>query len=189
MPTAATTLRVLPIAQVDLEPVAALVNRAFAVYEIFKGTRTDADDYANEAGDDARVLLLEEAGRVIGTAMIAGAERFIDPETHGPAGTERGAVSSQAAADHPWTGALYVGLVGVEPELMSRGAGRRMMEEIERIALAEGFRRVALGTLRQFGLVEYYGRLGYRVIHEYSFPAGHWDVVVDHTVCDMVKDL
>jgi hypothetical protein len=48
---------------------------------------------------------------------------------------------------------------------------------------------VALGTVREFGLVEYYQRFDYYVVHEAAYEAGHWDFVVDHRYCEMVKDL
>ncbi len=185
------TIRVVPLSEADLEAVAGVVNRAFGVYrDIFHGVRTSPSEYADEAGPDARILLVEEDGRLLATSMVTIAERFIEPGLLGPAGMERTPERPPAAAEsHPWAGALYYGLAGVEPETMNRGLGRLMVEYTERIAAAEGYRRVALGTVREFGLVGYYSRFGYYVVHEEQFEPGHWDFVVPHRYCEMVKDL
>ncbi len=182
-------LRVVPIAEADLEQVAALVNRAFATYEIFEDQRTSPTDYLEEAGEDARVILVQSGGRLVGTGMIARAERFSEPEQMGPAGTERPNASTPIAAEHPWVGALYFGLAGVEPEFMNKGIGRIIVTQVEEIARAEGFPRVALGTLREFGLVAYYEKLNYRTVHTEVYPPGHWSIVVEHCHFEMVKEV
>jgi GNAT superfamily N-acetyltransferase len=184
-------LRVVPLVEADLEAVAGVVNRAFGTYShLFQGVRTSPSDYADEAGSDARVILVEEDGRVLATSMVALADRFIEPGLLGPAGMERQPDrEAPAAVRHPWTGALYFGLAGVEPEMMNRGLGRLMVEHAEQMAATGGFRRVALGTVREFGLVEYYQRFQYYVVHEEAYQAGHWEFVVDHRYCEMVKDL
>ena len=190
MPTLATpTLRVVPIAEADLEVVAPLVNRAFATYEIFKGQRTSPQDYRDEAGEDARVILVEQDGQLVASGMIAKAERFVETDQLGPAGTERPGGGAELPADHPWSGALYFGLAGVEPGLMNGGFGRMIVSKVEEIAREEGYPRVGLGTLREFGLVSYYEKLNYRTFHTELHPAGHWDVMVEHLYCEMVKDL
>ena len=185
------TLRVVPLSEAGLEAVAGVVNRAFGVYSsIFKSPRTSPLEYAEEAGPGARVILVEEGGRLLATSMVTMAERFIEPGLLGPAGMERTPGRKPAAGtSHPWAGALYYGLAGVEPEAMNRGFGRLMVEHAERIAAAEGYRRIALGTVREFGLVDYYARFNYYVVHEERFEPGHWDFVVPHSYCEMVKDL
>ena len=189
MPATAVSLRVRPIREVDLEPVAALVNRAFSTYNgIFKGERTTAADYAEEAGDDARVILVEDGGTLLATGMIAPAERFVAPDQLGPAGTKRPEMT-RVPPGHPWFGALYFGLAGVEPALMNGGFGRMIVKQAELIAAEEGLPKLALGTVREFGLVDYYEKLNYNVFHEESYPAGHWDFVVPHHYCEMVKHL
>ena len=185
---AAPTLRIVPIHEADLDSVAALVNRAFGVYsDLFKGQRTSPQDYPDEAGPEARVILVEEDGRLLATGMIARAERFAEPDQLGPAGTQRPATIQALEPSHPWTGALYFGLAGVEPEIMNRGLGRLLVGHVEQLAKAEGYPAVALGTVREFGLVDYYEKLAYRVFHEAVHPAGHWDFVVSHCYCEMVK--
>lgn len=186
---ATTTVRLVSIRDVDLESVAALVNRAFGRYEIFKGLRTSAAEYLDESGDDARVILVEDDGVLVATGMVAKAEPFIDTEQHGPAGTARPGIPAEPDPAHPWTGALYLGLVGVEPAIMNRGLGRTVVQAFEDIARAEGYPRVALGTLREFGLVAYYDKFAYRIHNEVVYPRGHWDIVVEHHHCEMVKDL
>ena len=190
MPTATTTLRVLPISEVDLEPVAALVNRAFGVYaEIFKGQRTSPQDYRDEAGEEARVILVEDDGVLVATGMVAPAERFAESDQLGPAGTERPQEHNGLPEGHPWAGALYVGLVGVEPGLMNRGLGRMLISHIEQMARDEGFTKIALGTVTEFGLVDYYEKLDYVVTHRDIYPPGHWDFAIEHEHCEMVKHL
>ena len=190
--TAPTTpgIRLVSIHDIDLEQVTALVNRAFATYShIFNGQRSSPQDSREEDGEDGRVFLVEEDGRLLATGMVARAERFINVEQLGPAGTTRPGGSNELPPEHPWSGALYFGLAGVEPEIMNRGLGRLLVTNVESLARKEGFPRVALGTLREFGLVDYYDKLNYRVIYEETYPAGHWDLVVEHHYCEMVKDL
>jgi GNAT superfamily N-acetyltransferase len=185
-----TTLRIVPVAEADLELVAALVNRAFGIYsDLFKGQRTSPTDYRDEVGEAARVILVEDSGKLVATGMIALAERFAEPDQLGPAGTVRPTSAPDLADDHPWSGALYFGLAGVEPALMNGGHGKRMVAHVEQLARDEGFSRVALGTVREFGLVDYYEKLDYRVFHEAEHPVGHWDFVVPHHYCEMVKAL
>ena len=188
---ATTSVRIVPIGEVDLEPVAALVNRAFSRYDIFKGQRTSAVDYRDESGADARVILVEEDGVLVATGMVAPAGAFLDAEQHGPAGTERPAGAADVVVDpaHPWADAFYLGLVGVEPSRMNGGLGRVVVQAFEDLARNEGYPRVALGTLREFGLVDYYDKFAYRIHNEVTYPAGHWDVIVEHHHCEMVKDL
>lgn len=182
------TLRIVPERDADIDQVAALVNRAFSRYsDIFKGSRTSPQDYRDEVGEDARILLIERDGRLLATGMVALAERFVETDQLGPAGTARPEVIPLLEATHPWNGALYFGLAGVEPELMNGGLGRMLVGHVERLAREEGFPAVALGTVREFGLVDYYEKLDYRVVHEAEFPVGHWDFIVPHRYCEMVK--
>lgn len=185
---AKATLRIVSVRDADIEQVAGLVNRAFSRYsDIFKGSRTSPQDYRDEVGDNARILLLERAGQLLATGMIALAERFVETDQLGPAGTARPENIPPLEASHPWNGALYFGLAGVEPGLMNGGLGRQLVGHVERIAREEGFPAVALGTVREFGLVEYYEKLDYQVVHEAEFPVGHWDFIVPHRYCEMVK--
>lgn len=188
--TAAASLRILPISEVEPAPVADLVNRAFGRYsQFFRGQRTSPRGYRDEAGEEARVIMVERGGRLVATAMIAPAERFADPHRPAAAAPERPGRGSLRPAEHPWSGALYFGLAGVEPEMMNQGLGRLMVQHVEELARAEGFPRIALGTVREFGLVDYYERLAYDVLHEEEYPVGHWDFVVPHHYCEMVKHL
>ena len=184
------SVRVVALDSIDVEPIAALVNRAFTRYSnIFKGNRTSTQEYRDESGPGARVILVEDEGVLVATGIVAPAEPFADAEQHGPAGTQRPEAASPLDETHPWVGALYLGLVGVEPAIMNRGLGRKVVQAFEDLARTEGYPRVALGTLREFGLVDYYDRLGYRVHAETVYAPGHWDIVVEHHNCEMVKDL
>jgi GNAT superfamily N-acetyltransferase len=176
------------VSDANLDQVADLVNRAFRKYrDIFKGDRTSPQDYRDEVGEDARVLLVEHSGKLVATGMISAADRFVELEQLGPAGNARPGPGPALEAGHPWAGALYFGLAGVEPDLMNKGLGKLLVSQVEDIARAERYPAVALGTLREFGLVEYYERFGYSIIHEIAQPAGHWDIIVPHRHCEMVK--
>jgi GNAT superfamily N-acetyltransferase len=188
--TGGPVLRVVPIAEADLDVVAPLVNRAFHRYsEIFPTDRTSPTDYRDEAGPEARIFLVEDGGRLVATGMVAPSTRFMSDEVFGPAGTPRSEPGEAEHAGHPWTGALYFGFAGVEPDVMSKGLGRMLVHHAEETARAEGYTRMALGTVREFGLVDYYERFGYYVVHEVEHPIGHWEFLVPHHYCEMVKDL
>lgn len=183
-------LRVVPITAVDLEQVAALVNRAFDTYTgISAVPRTTPSQYAEEAGCGARVILAEVEGLLVACSIVAPAERFIESGVHCSAGTEASGGHPGEAASHPWAGTLYFGIAAVEPEFMNRGLGRRLVGFAEQVAAEERFRGIGLGTLREFGLVPYYQKLGYSLVREESYPAGHWEFLVPHSYCEMVKTL
>jgi len=141
------------------------------------------------AGFGARVILAEADGLLVASAMIAPAERFIESGVNCSAGTEASGGHAGEVASHPWAGTLYFGIAAVEPELMNRGLGRRLVGLAEQVAVDERFRGIGLGTLREFGLVPYYQKLGYSLVSEESYPAGHWEFLVPHSYCEMVKTL
>jgi len=121
--------RIVPIAEADLDTVAPLVNRAFGIYaHLFTGTRTSPADYRDEAGEDARVILIEDGGRLVATAMVAPADRFLAPELHGPTGTNREPVTA-APVDgaHPLrlAGDLQVAVVPYTDYLFLVGSQRQ----------------------------------------------------------------
>ncbi len=165
-------LLLVPARDVDRTAVTALVNQAFARYDILSGDRTNEAGLAEEAGDSGEFLQLWRGAAMVGSALIRpAADYFGDgagPET---------------------AGALYFGLAAVQRSEMGGGIGRRLLAEAERIAAERRFTRVVLGTVREFGLVEYYARLGYIVYHHEDQPAGHWGLTVPHRYCDMVKAL
>lgn len=182
-------LRLVRAEEADAESIAALVNRAYGTYpHLFAGQRTTPAELLAEAGPGARFIVVEDDGRLVASALIAKAERFVEPDMLGPVGTPRPA-PGELPPGHPWAGALYFGMAAVEPELMNRGHGRAMLAFAEKVAGNERYRAVALGTVREFGLVPYYERLGYRVVHELAHPAGHWDFLVPHVYVEMVKTL
>lgn len=180
-------LRLVAAEEVDAEAVAALVNRAYGRYRhLFAGQRTSPSELLEEAGPGARFILAEEDGHLVGSALLARAERFVEPDMLGPSGTSRPA-AVDVPDDHPWRNAVYFGMAAVESGWTGRGIGKQLVALAETLAREEGFRAVALGTVREFGLVEYYERLGFRLLYEVDHPAGHWDFLVPHRYCEMVK--
>ena len=169
-------MRLVPIADANLAEIARLVNAAFSRYEIMRGDRTSAEGLADECGPDAEFILVERGSTLVGTAMICPAATMYA----GDPGHWQGMDGS---------GALYFGLAGVEPREMNSGIGRVLVGEAERLARERGYERVVLGTVREFGLVEYYARLGYITFAERSFEPGHWGIAVQHQYHDMVKAL
>lgn len=185
----APDVQVVSAEAIDAEAVAALVNRAYARYRhLFAGQRTSPAELLEEAGPGARFLLVKEGDTLVASALVARAERFIEPDMLGPSGTPR-PEPRPVPAGHPWKEALYFGMAAVEPARMNQGLGKLLLARAEELAAAEGYRAVALGTVREFGLVTYYERLGYRVVHEVEHPAGHWDFLVPHRYCEMVRSL
>ncbi len=172
MATGELELRLVPAAGVDRAAVTALVNQAFARYDIMAGDRTNEAGLAEEAGETGEFLQLWRGETMVGCALIRSAADYF-----------AGALAPEA------NDALYFGLAAVQRSEMGGGIGRRLVTEAERIAAERGFPRLVLGTLREFGLVEYYARLGYIVYHFEDQPAGHWGLTVPHRYCDMVKAL
>ncbi len=60
-------------------------------------------------------------------------------------------------------GAMWVSRVAVAPGARGRGAGARLMAQVEELALAEGHRVVRLDAVIERCLLPYYASLGYRV--------------------------
>ncbi len=174
---ASLILRLVRPEEADLEALAALVNRAFAVYPFLTVARTSARGIAEEAGDSGEFLLAEADGELVGCAMIR-------PAAEGERVIERG--GTEADRD-----AMYFGLAAVEPGLMRSGIGRRLVAFGESEAARRGFREVLLGTVREMGNVEYYQRAGYRTTAVLRFPANanHWGINIDHEYHEMVKQL
>lgn len=170
------TFTLVPASGIDATETAALVNLAFSRYEILKGPRTDAAELAGEAGDTGEFLQRrDERGELIATALIRPASEFF--------------AAYPAPANLAVATAFYFGLAAVHPREMNSGFGGQVLAESERIALERGFRTVVLGTVREFGLVEYYSRRGYIVIGHQDHEAGHWSIAVPHRTVEMVKGL
>jgi predicted N-acetyltransferase YhbS len=169
-------IAVVPFDTIDREATAALINLAFHRHPIMGGDRTSAAQLEEEAGKAAEFIEVRRGGKLIGTAMIR------------PAADVYGADELPIAPDL-LARSLYFGLAAVDSLEVSAGIGKRLVAEAERIASERGYAQVLLGTLREFGLVEYYARLGYIVMAQQDFPAGHWSVLVPHRHCEMVKAL
>ena len=106
-------------------------------------------------------LIVEQAGRMIGTVTLypprpdALVPWYRRPEVH------------------------YFGQFGVLPELQGRGIGDRMMDEVERRALARGAAELALDTAEGAArLIAWYERRGYRFIEHVQWPVTNYRSVV-----------
>jgi GNAT superfamily N-acetyltransferase len=140
----------------DLEPVLALVQRAYRgdsakagwthEADLLGGQRTDKAALAQILADPRQQLLLaQEADRPIGCVQI----------------TDKGDATA------------YLGLLTVDPERQAGGLGRRLLEEAEQVA-AELFAaaRMEMTVIRQrTELIAYYQRRGYALTgEERPFP-------------------
>ena len=69
----------------------------------------------------------------------------------------------------------YLGMLTVRPDLQARGLGRRMLQEAERYAAAQGARRMRMTVITvRDTLIAWYERRGYRRTGELlPFPYGH----------------
>lgn len=166
----------VPVKAIDAAEAAALINAAFRRHDVMKGERTSPGGLLEEAGEDAEFLQHRREGRLAAFAMIRPAASVFPPG-EGPLPAAQLAKS------------LYFGLAAVDAHDVNLGLGRALVAEAERIATARGYEQVVLGTVREFGLVEYYARLGYIAMHVEEHPAGHWGVIVPHQYCEMVKAL
>lgn len=166
---------VIPAGEVDARAVAALVNAAFARYPVMAGDRTTPAELLEEAGADGEFILARRKGQLVGSALV------------------RPAVGLALEADVlggivDLASSLYFGLAAVDPMEMNAGIGRTLIGFAEDLARERGYRRVILGAVREFGLVEYYARLGYVALAMRAYPAGHWGITVPHHHYHMVKE-
>ena len=159
----------------DHDALAGVINAAFSVYSFMHGDRTSPEGVAEEEGETGRFIVVRSTGELAACAMIRPSL-----DVHSEAGTE------DAMGD---AATMYLGLVAVQPRLRKLGLGRRIVAAAEQAALAMGFTKMTLGTLREMGNVEYYEVLGYQVTSEQVFEAGHWAVEMPHHFCMMVKAL
>lgn len=167
-------IRLVPADDVDEAAVVALINTAFRRYSILHVDRTSPAEFAAELGATGELLVFERGSRLVACALIRPAKELYPDPAANPFGV--------SVAD-----ALYFGLAAVDPIEMNSGFGRRLTAEAERIAAERGFELVALSTVREFGLVDYYARRGYIMTAFEDHPAGHWGIVVPHRVAYMVK--
>jgi GNAT superfamily N-acetyltransferase len=168
----------VPAASVDALSIATLVNDAFRTHAIMPGDRTSAEGVREEAGTRGEFLQLSRGANLVGSAMIKPASDTTAEDR-----------ALWAARGAELESALYFGLAAVDPVEMRSGVGSRLVTEAERIARERCCQRIVLGTVREFGLVPYYARFGFRVVSEQSFPEGHWGLTAAHSYCDMAKEL
>lgn len=173
-PAGEVVRRLVPLAGIDVAATAALINEAFSVYPILREERTSPDGVREECGADGEFFLAEREGMLVACAMVRPAQSLYT-------------ASNPFAID--LAGALYFGLAAVSRREMRSGLGKQLVAAAEALAAARGYRHVALTTVREFGLVEYYARLGYVAMHVDRYEAGHWGIVVPHCHYAMVKAL
>jgi predicted N-acetyltransferase YhbS len=131
--------------QVDLGKIAALVNSAYTVHQTHIGSqRTDADGLQKELAGEGALVVIEDGGEVVGSAVIT-----------------------------PKGGALSFGLAAIHPDRQRQGLGRLLIHMAEAVAVANQMRTVSLEAERETGNVAYYEVLGYQAVDEWDVtPAG-----------------
>jgi predicted N-acetyltransferase YhbS len=127
----------------DLEPLMALINRAFVVERFFKREDRLTSAATRTYFDKGRFLLAEDQGVLVGGVYV---------ELRG----ER----------------AYLGLLSVAPSHQKAGLGRRLTAAVEEFAREQGARYMDLGivNLRQ-ELPALYARFGYTVTGTEPIPA------------------
>ena len=144
----------------ELEAVAALVNSAYRGDSSRAGWTTEADLVGGQRTDPDTLAadLASHPGAVLLTMR------------DGPGGELLGSVWLEPKTPDVW----YLGMLTVRPDVQARGLGRRMLQEAERYAAAQGARRMRMAviTLRDT-LLEWYERRGYQRTGELTpFPYG-----------------
>jgi GNAT superfamily N-acetyltransferase len=83
----------------------------------------------------------------------------------------------------------YFGQFAVEPDLQRRGIGERLIDTVERRALADGAAELALDTAEPAEhLIRYYTRLGYRLVDHVQWDlANYRSVIMSKTLGESVK--
>jgi ribosomal protein S18 acetylase RimI-like enzyme len=149
-------LTIRPAEQADLEPLLALVQRAYRgdtakagwthEADLLGGQRTDLAALTQTLADPRqRLLLAVGSGGPMGCVQI----------------TDRG------------NNTAYLGLLTVDPERQAGGLGRRLIDEAEHVAAEQfGARRMEMTVIRQRAeLIAYYERRGYGLTgEERPFP-------------------
>jgi len=193
----AFTVEFVPFAAIDPPALVALINDAYLRYEILSAPRISLADFLDEARPDSEFLIARTGGRTVGCAMLYPADRYFaataDAARNGSIEVAEAPCTPEAASTVPFDGclgdALYFGLAAVRRGTQNRGIGQQLVANAEAIARQRGAARVVLTTLREFGLIEYYARFGYRLVEAHEYPAGHWAITVPHAHCYMEKTL
>ena len=154
-------MRVSVAGDSDLEAIAALVNSAYRGDSSRAGWTTEADLVGGQRTDpeSLRADLRSTPGAVILTMRDE------------PDGALLGSVWLEPKSAEVW----YLGMLTVRPDLQARGLGRRMLQEAERYAAAQGARRMRMTVITvRDTLIAWYERRGYRRTGELlPFPYGH----------------
>ena len=144
----------------DLDAVAALVNSAYRGDSSRAGWTTEADLLGGQRTDPEtlRSDLASHPGAVLLTMREA------------PGGTLLGSVWLEPKSADVW----YLGMLTVRPDLQARGLGRRLLQEAEWYAAAQGARRMRMTVITvRDTLLDWYERRGYvRTGELLPFPYG-----------------
>ena len=146
-----------PVADHELEAIAALVNQAYRGTEgwthegeYLGGQRTDAGALRRDLAQTPQAVLLA-----------------LRDTTDGPL---LGVVWLEPAEDDAW----YLGLLTVRSDIQARSLGRQLLDEAETYAGQRGARRMRMTVLNlRQPLIDWYVRRGYRDTGEIEpFPYG-----------------
>jgi ribosomal protein S18 acetylase RimI-like enzyme len=145
----------------DLESIASLVNSAFRGDSSRAGWTTEADLVGGQR-TDPELLRADLASRT-GAVLLTMRDE--------PDGTLLGSVWLEPRSPDVW----YLGMLTVRPDLQSHGLGRRILDEAERYAAAQGARRMRMTVITaRETLIEWYERRGYvRTGELLPFPYGN----------------
>jgi GNAT superfamily N-acetyltransferase len=137
----------------DIIEAAEIVSAAFLSSPVFAGI--DEERYVAERVAESmrrgRVAAIFDARQMVGAGVL------FSPSP-----------ASACDAFRKWP---QLGLVGVRPDFLGRGIGKRLVTEIEAQARREGSKEIALSvTQRGANLIAMYERLGYVKISEFQWP-------------------
>lgn len=171
----------------DVPAVVALVESAYrgessrvgwtTEADLLHGQRTDETMVAEAIGrDGVEVLLAERGGELIACCELTAPGAARDPQATG-AFADGGAepVTHGCSAESRTSGATYLGMFAVRPELQGGGIGRAVLDEAARIARDEwAAEALELSTLHpREELIAWYERCGFARTGELrAFPYG-----------------
>jgi ribosomal protein S18 acetylase RimI-like enzyme len=150
----------LPIADLDIPAVVALINRAYRGPRSPSGWTTEA---AYLTGDRTTESLLRADLEAKPEASLL---KWVDV----PAGPIRGCVWLEPLGDDVW----YLGSLAIDPEQQNSGLGRTLLSAAEQWVRERGARRVRMTVVNvRDTLIAWYLRRGYHSTGETApFPYG-----------------
>jgi ribosomal protein S18 acetylase RimI-like enzyme len=152
----------------DVQAVVALVESAYRGEKSRAGWTTEAELLGGQRTDPEEVQALVDESAV--TLRLAVEPARLASAASEPADALLGCVLVRSEGEH-----AHVGMFAVRPTLQSRGLGRALLAEAERIARERGALRVRMTVLEQRSdLLAWYARRGYRSTGQTEpFPYGN----------------